>query len=236
MVQSKVKVRADLKKNRLYCTWEGSISKSDLDAYFTEIRFGAADLQPGFSLILDLTVCQVAYLDAIGTFKKVMQYLMEKGVRDVVRVVTGEQLVKAQVANLNLHCQSYEAIYVKTLEEAESYLENSAKRSHIRLKMIARKVEYVLDGKTFPGVLRDLSLGGCAVETQGEVPERGQVLQVQVVLSGKKTQTFSFELEAKVVRSFSGGFALEFMALSQEDRQRLNECIAVETSLDSRSK
>ena len=77
MAMNRATVKVDIKKNRLYCAWEGNVSKSELDACFTEVRFCVADLQPGFSTIFDLTSCRIVYLDVLSTYKKIVQYLME---------------------------------------------------------------------------------------------------------------------------------------------------------------
>lgn len=41
---SKMKVRVDMRKNRLYCTVAGKITKADMEKFYTEVRFGVADL------------------------------------------------------------------------------------------------------------------------------------------------------------------------------------------------
>jgi hypothetical protein len=64
------RVTVDLKKNRLYITIAGRLNKKDLDGLYTDIRFGVADLQPGFTVINDLTKCTLAALSGLPTFKK----------------------------------------------------------------------------------------------------------------------------------------------------------------------
>ena len=54
-VPLKAKVKTDIKKNRIYITLPSTIVKKDLEKIYSDIRFGVADLKPGFDVITDLT-------------------------------------------------------------------------------------------------------------------------------------------------------------------------------------
>lgn len=233
MVMNRATVKVDIKRNRLYCAWEGNVSKSDLDACFTEVRFCVADLKPGFSIVFDLTSCGFVYLEVISTYKRIVKYLMGQGVKEVVRIVNDEQLVRTQFSNLSLRLQGFDPVIVKTPEEAENYLENSTKRDCIRLNLLEKKVTYFIEEQPIPASLGDISAGGCGIETTAKVPENGQDIKVKFVLTGKKQQMHEFELEGRVVRHFQGGFALEFVPLSMEDKQMLLECITYESACEA---
>ncbi len=232
MGEKKIKVRVDMKKNRLYCSWHGNISKDDINSYFTEVRFSVADLKPDFSVILDLRECRYSSLDAISIVKKVMQYLVTKGVKDVVRVVSDKHLSRTQFMNMALRAQGYQAVYVNTLEEAEAFIDNAATRHHIRLKLQKKIVEYVDKGISGFGTLHDVSVGGCAVYTTKDLPAVGSELLIRFSLVGKKLQECSFEFEGKVARHFEAGFGVEFVQLLSADRQKLLECMGQETVVE----
>ncbi len=232
MIQKKINVRVDMKKNRIYCSWCGNISKVDINSYFTEVRFAVADLKPGFSLILDLRECRYSSLEAISVVKKIMQYLVTKGVKDVVRVVSDKHLSRTQFMNMALRAQGYQAVYVNTPEEAEAFIDNAATRHHIRLKLQKKFVEYVDNGATRYGTLQDVSVGGCAVSTAKELPAVGSELLLRFALCDKKMQECRFEFEGKVARHFEAGFGVEFVQLLSADRQKLLECMGQETVVE----
>jgi hypothetical protein len=115
-------VTADIKRNRLIVTLRGAVPKKDADRLYTDIRFCVADLQPGFAVITDLTEASIGHLGAIDTFKKITQYLIEKQVGPVVRVVGKARIIFQQIAKLSKETQGYQPMYAKTMAEAEILL------------------------------------------------------------------------------------------------------------------
>ena len=118
-------VKADLKKNRLYITIAGRLNKKDLDGLYTDIRFGVADLQPGFDVITDLTECTLAALSGFSTFNKITDHLLANNVGKVVRIIDERRIIFKQILNSASRIKGYTAVYVKSLEEAENELKGS---------------------------------------------------------------------------------------------------------------
>jgi hypothetical protein len=120
--QNPCTVTADIKRNRLIITLRGAIPKKIAERLYTDIRFCVSDLQPGFAVITDLTEASIGHLGAIDTFKKITQYLVEKQVGPVVRVVGKAKIIFQQIAKLSKDTPGYQPMYAKTLAEAEVVL------------------------------------------------------------------------------------------------------------------
>ncbi len=116
-------VTASIKKNRLYITLQGIMCQKEVERLYTDIRFCVSDLEPGFAVITDLTLCRIGHLSAIGTYRKIMDFLLEKKVGQVVRIVGQAKVVYLQMLKLADLIQNYQPRYVSTLEEAEEYLD-----------------------------------------------------------------------------------------------------------------
>jgi len=99
------------------------MSTRELQKLYTDIRFCVADLLPGFAVITDLTQCRIGHLSAIGTYRKIMQFLMEKKVGQVIRVIGEAKVIYLQMLKLSDKIQHYQPIYVVTVEEAEALLD-----------------------------------------------------------------------------------------------------------------
>lgn len=124
-------VSANIKRNRLDITLRGAISKKEADRIYTDIRFCTSDLEPGFAVITDLTEARFGHLSAIGTFRKITRFLVEKQVGPVIRVVGKANVIFRQIAKLSSEA-SYQPQYTKTKEEAEILLaELSEKQSAV---------------------------------------------------------------------------------------------------------
>jgi hypothetical protein len=116
-------VSANIKKKRLYITLQGIMSKKEAERIYTDIRFCVSDLTPGFAVITDLSACRIGHLNAIGVFRKIMDFLQEKEVGQVVRIVGEAKIIYLQMLKLSDKTKSYDPKYVKTPEEAEAYLD-----------------------------------------------------------------------------------------------------------------
>ncbi len=88
--RNSLRVKVDVARNRLYIFIAGEITKKSLDQFFTEVRFGIADLKPEYNIITDLTQCHIGHLSAIPTFRKIMHYVSSHGVKDIIRVVNSK--------------------------------------------------------------------------------------------------------------------------------------------------
>ena len=96
-----LKVKNNIKKNRLYFTFSGKPTKIEMDKLYTDVRFNVSDLKNGFDVISDYSECQLVHLNGIKTFIKIMNYLLANGVGDVVRVINENSLLFIQVKNLS---------------------------------------------------------------------------------------------------------------------------------------
>jgi hypothetical protein len=124
---AQAKVRADIKDNVLYITISGNIRKQHVDAIYTDIRFGVADLKPGFAVITDYSQAKIGHLSGIASFKKVMTYLMESGVGQVIRIIGENSLILKQILRISSAIQGYTPIYVSSIDEAKSKLSEQRK-------------------------------------------------------------------------------------------------------------
>jgi hypothetical protein len=119
------RVVVDAEKNRLNITLTGSISKEEVEKIYADVIICVPELQPGFSVVTDLTKCKLGHLSGIPTFQKIMEFLLENKVGRVVRVVGKAKLIFNQISRITENIQGYRAIYVATLEEAEEKLAES---------------------------------------------------------------------------------------------------------------
>jgi hypothetical protein len=116
-------VSANIKKKRLYITLQGIMSKKEAERIYTDIRFCVSDLGTGFAVITDLSECRIGHLNAIGTFRKIMHFLQEKEVGQIVRIVGEAKIIYLQMLKLSDKTKNYVPKYVKTSAEAEAYLD-----------------------------------------------------------------------------------------------------------------
>lgn len=129
--RSKAKVRSDIKKNRLYIIFDIDVKKNDVEQIYTDIRFGVADLQPGFSVINDLSNASIGHLSGASTFKRISDFLCSKEVGRVIRVIGGSSLLFRQISKLSDSISGYKPEYVESIEAAEQLLDNEMKSSEI---------------------------------------------------------------------------------------------------------
>lgn len=115
-------INVDTERNRLYITLAGVIKKEAADQVRANIVDQVGVLSPGFDVITDVTKVECGYLSGLPSIKAVMEYLAEKEVGKVVRVVKGDSIFVRQVTKITQRYASYEAVYVATLEEAEMVL------------------------------------------------------------------------------------------------------------------
>jgi hypothetical protein len=114
------KVRADTKENILFITLSGNIRKKHVESIYTDIRFGVADLKPGFTVITDLLQAKIAHLSGVASFKKITSYLLSNGVGKIVRIIGENSLILKQILRISAAIQGYTPIYVSSLEEAKA--------------------------------------------------------------------------------------------------------------------
>ncbi len=220
----RLKVDADIGKNRLFFTVAGTVNKADLDRLYTDVRFCVADLRPGFDVITDLRGCHLGHLSALPTFKKIMHYLITHGVRDVVRVMNPDNLIHRQVVNFAARVPGYRAMYVNSMEEAEVLLEGSAKRGKLRFMLPDKSIVYTIDNQDTRAALIDISCSGCAIKSL-PAPPIGRDLSVSLSFTRNDQELCNFTFASRITRELADGFAVEFSDISDADREALQACL-----------
>lgn len=226
------KVTADLKKNRLCIAIGTAATKAELNKVYTDIRFCVADLKPGFDIINDLSHCTLGHLNAIATFKKIMDYLVAQKVGRVVRVVGGTSIAFRQLLALASRFYCYKPHYVASMEEAETLLQHPVAPEALSFQLHRRQVDYVIGQVNRQGQLVDISTGGCTVQGEAEVVAKGQEMTLTLVLHRHKDDKASFTLDARVVSVAEDRFSVEFFNLAEEEKNGLYQCLVYEVRRD----
>jgi PilZ domain len=230
MVQcpTSLKVTADIARNRLYFTIAGNLSKKDYEKLYTDVRFGVADLKPGFDVISDLRNCILGHLSGITTLQKIMNYLITSEVGEIVRVVEPDSLIFKQAVNLAAKVQGYKPVYVSSLEEAEALLAKAVKRNGLRFHLHRHEIVYKINGQEWQGRLVNISTSGCAVEAEQkqDLMNREVVLGLSFARQGQAP--LLFDIQAQVVREEGNVFAVKFINLNSPEKEQLWECLLYE--------
>ncbi len=215
-------VKVDTKKNRLFLKFSGSVSKKVLDKVYTDVRFAVSDMLPGFSVINDLTECDLCHISAVATYKKISNYLVRNGVKDVVRIINKESVVLRQFLNFAARFAEYIPMYASTLEEAEELLDKTDKRNRLRLHFAGKlQVEYSANNARGEGHILDISTVGCKIATPTFPPAVDSTIAIAITFNSPKTAQKTFRTEANVVRTDEGGFAVEYQDMSEEKQKEL---------------
>lgn len=224
----KLKITSDIKKNRLYITMPATVTKKEMGKIYTEIRFCVADLKPGFDVVNDLSNCNIVYLDGIGTYKKIIAYLVDYKVGRIIRVSATKSLALKQALAFADKFNSFKPINVDSLEEADVELSQPVEQEALRFHIHHRRIKYSNDQFEKNGELVDFSLVGCAV--QGEVEELSENIQltVHIPLLHKGEELTTFNLLSKVVNIEGNQFSVVFVDLDQERKEQLQQCLANE--------
>ena len=215
-------VKVDTKKNRLILKFAGSVSKKELDKVYTDVRFAVADMLPGFSVINDLTECDLCHLSAVATYKKISNYLVRNGVKDVVRIINKDSVVLRQFLNFAARFAEYIPMYASTLEEAEELLDRTDKRNRLRLHFAGKlQVEYSASTARGGGALLDISWLGARSPHLAFPPAVGSIIHIAISFNALETAQRTFSTKANVVRTDEGGFAVEYQDMNEEIQKEL---------------
>lgn len=225
---SRSRVRADIRKNRLYISLSSEINKKELEKIYTDIRFCVADLKPGFDIVTDLSQCTLGHLNGLPAYRKIMDYLTGRQPGEVVRVVGRMSLLFKQLIMFATRFQSYKPVYVTTLQEAEERLDNSTRRDGIRFRMLRKEVEYTVNQETGKGVLVDISTSGCAIQGTTENLAAQTELSLAIALYRDEENIASFKFAAQVVRVEENLFAVRLLYLDDAQKAELYQCLAYE--------
>jgi len=227
-IMIKAKVRTDLKKNRLYITLPTSINAKELEKIYSDVRFGVADLKPGFDVVTDLTHCSIGHLSAIPTLRKITAYLVANKVGRVVRIVGNISLVLKQLICIASKFNCYKPVYVLTMEEAEEELKYPIKPDGIRFQLHNKQIDYQIDGQIYTGNIFDISTSGCAIKGQADRLLPGAELPVTFHLGSNDGSLSTFAFQARVVRAYNDMFAVQFINHDEAQKAQLYDCLAHE--------
>lgn len=221
------KVVVDLKNNRLEFSFAETITRNDLNTLYTDVRFCVADLKTDFDVISDFSSSKVIRLESIPTIRKIMNYLITNGVREVIRVVQDDRLIYKQFLNLALNIPGYKPEYCATRQDALNRLEFNIKRNGIRLQIPSISVELVFDDIQEHGRLIDISVTGCAISGCRSQPELAK--EILLIFPFEQNDTPRLSLKAKVVRSSKRGiFAVQFIDMDNQHKNILWQSILAE--------
>lgn len=205
----KSQIAVDLKKNRVVVFYRGEINKNVAASLYTDARFAAADLLPGFDIISDFSECKLAHVSALPTMRKIILYLIEKGAGEAIRILGNESLVKKQVINLATWIPGHKPVYVGSMEEAEEKLATMVRRDGMRIQFHDLSVEYIYDDFARKGLIDNISISGCAVSCEIDVPQVGMEIPL-IFIRKKNDENHEIQILGKVVRADVNGFAVHF--------------------------
>ncbi len=223
---------ANIKKNRLYITIAGKLSKKELDKLYTDIRFCVADLSNHFDVVNDLSGCSLAALNGIPTFKKIINHLIDNKVGRIVRVVDERKIIFKQILNVAAKMKGYKATYVKTLEEAEQELLNAQKQDGLRFCLLDQPVTYIVDGKEGKGEIIDISVSGCSINHDSLIPTMNKLISFSTTFQKHENLLEYFENEAKVVLVEKNKFAVNFQKVDNELKIKMAERLVYESKCE----
>ena len=220
-----LKIKADVRGNRLYFYFVGAANKTAMEKLYTDVRFCVADLKPGFDVISDFSHCDIIHLDSIPAFKKIMSYLIENGLGEIVRILQIDKVSHKQILNLATWVQGYKPIYVSTLEEAEESLKNTVKRKGLRVYLHDLPIKYTIDNEEREGLILNMSTSGCAINCTAFSPQTDTEMLAEVTFLQKDKPPEVFQFKARIVRVTDNSFGAEFIELEKENQERLRQCL-----------
>lgn len=223
-------VNADATRNRLYLRMPESADEQSLKKLYADLQSGIADLSPGFQVVADMSKCNVIFLRGLPTFKKMMDCFVSSKVGEVIEIINERKVSHKQISRFISSIQCYKSFNVNSLQEAEQKLENFTKRKGIRFKLNKPIVEYRIDqGKANKGYILDISISGCAIETESNILPEGEKTVLMITFEEQPNLTSSFQVSAKVVRSDEMSFAVQFLNLDERIQEQLYERLAYES-------
>ncbi|MBW1810031.1 MAG: hypothetical protein JRJ87_17675 [Deltaproteobacteria bacterium] len=115
-------ITADIPKNRLYLTFEGSFSDDEAKLVFKETLKEANKLRAGFDVINDISEFQPATIEGTKVIQAAQEVLVKLGVNRVVRVV-GKSIIGQMQFRRTFKTFGKVAQTAATVEEAEKMLD-----------------------------------------------------------------------------------------------------------------
>ncbi len=226
-ITKKSKVVTDIESNKMTLSFSGTITKKDLDHLYTDVRFGVSDLQPGFNVISDFSKCKLMYLNGLGSFRKIFNFILTNNSGELVRVLQSNRLIHKQLLNLALRMQGYKPIYAPTIEEAEAKLKQNVNRDGLRFHLNPHPVDYINGDTKNKGHIINISTSGCAIITSNQQPKVNSELLIKFDFNNQSDSPNSFNIKARVVRAESYSFAVSFIELDKNHKNNLWKSIVL---------
>jgi hypothetical protein len=231
-----MKVKVDTKKNRLFLKFSGSVSKKELDKIYTDVRFAVADLLPGFSVINDLSECTLCHISGVATYRKISNYLIKNGVRDVVRIINKDSLVLRQFLQFAARFAEYIPVYVSTIEEAEEQLDKSDERNSLSFHFAGRpSIKYFSNIASGEGRILNISTVGCKIASTTFPPAIDEEIDISISFNACENAQKTLNTKAYVVRIDNDGFAVKYSNFSEDAKKELWQNLLLEFEHDSQA-
>jgi hypothetical protein len=116
-----VTLRINPSLNRFYAIFEGFCTKEELEVKLQEAKALMQQLQPGFSMISDISTFKPATQEAAELIKQAAMMAAEFKVGRVIRVVGQSQIAAMQLNRVTK--DAYSVDMAGSIEEAEKMLE-----------------------------------------------------------------------------------------------------------------
>ena len=210
MSVKKSKTAVNIKKNRLTITVAEKITKKSVDNLYTEIRFGVADLKPGFDVVTDLSACSLAALSSLPTFRKITNHLVSAKAGRVIRVIDETKIIKKQLINLAGRMQGYKTDIFNSLEAADEFLANSKTAVGLSFALQAQNASYVHGDQEATAVVESLSVYICDMKKATLTTEEGDRISFSVKFDAHEGLLEEFHTEAIVTWVDGDGFGVRF--------------------------
>lgn len=206
----------------------GWITKKDLDNLYTDVRFCVADLKPGFHVITDLSECKFGSLDSIATFRKIMNFIMEKKAGQVIRITRKSSLIHKQILNLTSRYQGYKAIYVNSLEEAEKLIQESDGRHDLNFRLLQTPAYFSAGDIKGTGYIKEISTNHCQIVFFTASLAVNEQILIRLEFTLRDGLQHAFEIQAKIMEVEQEYFTAEFTCLDDDRKDLLRKCIIYE--------
>ena len=116
-------IKADIEKNRLYCTLSGFFENKDMKECSDKTIEECKKLKPGFDVITDISEFKAVGQDTVDEVKRAQAFFKEHGVRRGIRVAGKATLTAIQFNRVG-KTVDYTTDTVETLAEAERILDS----------------------------------------------------------------------------------------------------------------
>ncbi len=224
----KSKIETNLKENRITLVFAKILTKKDLDSVYTDVRFTVNDLKPDFNVISNFSETKFLYLNALGVFRKIFNFILSNDCGDIVRVIQDNRIIHKQLLNLALRVPGHVPNYAPTIDEAEAKLKKQQKRDGLRFNLLKHPVELTIESQTFHGTIRNISTSGSVIITNNVLkPEKNSIVEVIFKLQDSKKEEINFSIKSRVVRTENDLFAVTFINVDESTKKILWNCIVV---------